>query len=201
MHRGERIFNLAASLSVLAWAALGIRKMVLLEGVSVVRVCVSLLHLCVGVLFLLRAPIRAHPGKREAALVLASFMGGALAFHVAQSPDRWALYAEIPFAIGTWIAMLSLAYLGRSFAILPALRTIVVTGPYRLVRHPVYAGELILVASCCASRPSYWAALVLLLAMVLMVARIRVEEAVLSREPAYREYTAHVPWHLLPGVW
>jgi len=92
----------------------------------------------------------------------------------------------------------SVAALGRSFGIAPADRGLVASGPYRVVRHPLYLGELVFYAGVCVARPSVlhitlWAALA-----CVQVARLRAEERSINR---YGEYAQVVPWRLAPGLW
>ena len=92
----------------------------------------------------------------------------------------------------------SVAALGRSFGIAPADRGLVAAGPYRVVRHPLYLGELVFYAGVCGARPSVlhitlWAALA-----CVQVARLRAEECSIRR---YDEYAQVVPWRLVPGLW
>lgn len=91
--------------------------------------------------------------------------------------------------------------LGRSFGILPAYRKhIVIAGPYRLVRHPMYLGYLIghvgvLLASFSMQNLAVMATLYIAQAI-----RIQKEEAVLCNVDEYRLYQKRVRWRLLPGV-
>ena len=53
------------------------------------------------------------------------------------------LLADFMIVLGMILSIYSLASLGRSFSIIPQARKLVQSGPYRLVRHPLYLGELI----------------------------------------------------------
>ena len=55
---------------------------------------------------------------------------------------------------GIAFSQVSRIYMGRSFGILPGNRGIVSTGPFRLVRHPIYAGWFLLTVGYLASYPS-----------------------------------------------
>lgn len=201
LSREERLFNVAAALSVLFWAAMGLRDAWLAGGAPTVRLCIVALHLCVGSLFLLRAPLKASASRRQILMAAISFLGGAVPFALAPPSHTWPAYAQIPFVAGIALAILSLTYLGRSFAILPNLREIVIRGPYRIVRHPAYVGELIAVTSCCIARIWWASGVALLLSVAALVVRIRIEESVLEYTPEYREYSAKVRFRLIPGVW
>lgn len=98
-----------------------------------------------------------------------------------------------------WICW-GLLSLGRSFGVSPADRGVVTHGPYRLVRHPIYAGEIAFTLAYTLGSPSWQNALVLALLASCQVVRALWEEEVLSHNTAYREYRARVPWRLLPGV-
>lgn len=91
--------------------------------------------------------------------------------------------------------------LGRSFGLLPAQRGVVMAGPYRVVRHPIYFGYLIGHAGFLLANFSWQNAAVLALLYVAQVVRIRREEAVLASNSAdYRAYRQRVRWRLLPFV-
>jgi protein-S-isoprenylcysteine O-methyltransferase Ste14 len=101
-----------------------------------------------------------------------------------------------------WI-LVSVLALGRCFGVLPEVRGLVTRGPYRLVRHPVYLGELGACAGLVLGSPTA----VNLVAAAVMLAgqlvRMRLEERALTREfPQYAAYAARtpriVPWPLRP---
>jgi protein-S-isoprenylcysteine O-methyltransferase Ste14 len=78
---------------------------------------------------------------------------------------------------------------------------VISTGPYALVRHPMYAGGLLYLPGMALALGSFWG-LVALAAMVpFLLWRLFDEERFLSRHlPGYTDYLAKVPWRLIPGV-
>ena len=90
--------------------------------------------------------------------------------------------------------------LGRSFGILPALRSFVGSGPYRYVRHPMYLGYFIGQTGYVLANFSFMNLCVLLGIFLALGLRINREEAVLSNSPEYLEYRGRVPWRLVPRV-
>lgn len=91
-------------------------------------------------------------------------------------------------------------FLGRSFGIVAANRGVKVTGPYRVVRHPMYAGYTMTHIGFLMMFP-YWQNFVIYaVAFALQVVRILREERVLSQDPNYHEFAQKVRWRLLPGV-
>ena len=133
---------------MLSWAVLGIAQEWQRGSVTSVRVCISLLHLCVGLLFIFRAPLRKDASLPSIAITALSFLACGVAFKLAPPTHEWPTAARALFVVGTGVAIVSLLQLGRSFAVFAAVRKIVVRGPYRIVRHPAYAGEFLLLTSC-----------------------------------------------------
>jgi protein-S-isoprenylcysteine O-methyltransferase Ste14 len=83
-------------------------------------------------------------------------------------------------------------------------QAVITSGPYRLVRHPSYAG-LVLVSVGSVTMMSNWLSLgvAAVATVVSLIAGIKVEEEVLHRElgDAYRAYAAATPHRLIPFVW
>ena len=90
--------------------------------------------------------------------------------------------------------------LRRSFGIAPANRGVKVTGPYRLVRHPMYAGYLVVHIGVLVLMASPLNVLIYGIGWWAQVRRLLAEEALLSRDPAYADYMTRVRWRLLPGL-
>jgi protein-S-isoprenylcysteine O-methyltransferase Ste14 len=81
-------------------------------------------------------------------------------------------------------------------------QTVINSGPYALVRHPMYSGVVIMYIFSPLALGSYWAMLPALLIIPLLVARLRNEEVVLLRDlPGYAAYMQQVKHRLVPGVW
>jgi protein-S-isoprenylcysteine O-methyltransferase Ste14 len=79
---------------------------------------------------------------------------------------------------------------------------VISTGPYALVRHPMYLGTLVMYLASPIALGSYWALIPALLIVPILVARIVNEEKVLERDlTGYREYEQHTRRRLLPGIW
>ncbi|MDE2404784.1 MAG: isoprenylcysteine carboxylmethyltransferase family protein [Sphingomonadales bacterium] len=90
--------------------------------------------------------------------------------------------------------------LRRSFGVAPANRGIKISGPYRLVRHPMYAGYLLVHIGSLLLFFSPMNVLIYTIGWWAQVRRLLAEEALLSRDDAYRAYCASVRWRLLPGL-
>lgn len=79
---------------------------------------------------------------------------------------------------------------------------VISSGPYALVRHPMYTGTIFFYILSPLALGSYWAMIPAVLIIPVLVMRIFDEEALLSRElPGYSEYTHKVPYRLIPRVW
>jgi protein-S-isoprenylcysteine O-methyltransferase Ste14 len=80
-------------------------------------------------------------------------------------------------------------------------QTVISTGPYAVVRHPMYSGGLILLLGTPIALGSYWALLAMAAIMPFLVWRLFDEERFLAKNLAgYTEYCAKVRWRLIPGV-
>ena len=103
--------------------------------------------------------------------------------------------------IGVALGQVSRLYLGRRFALLPANRGVMTRGPFRYVRHPVYAGWLILSIGYVMAFPSVRNGLIVVATMPFILWRIVQEETLLAEDPEFRDYLAHTRWRLIPGLY
>ena len=185
-------------LSLLGWAIAGV---VSADGLSPPRLTIVALQLVVGVLLLQRSPC-GRSGSPGALLVsIPSLVAGGVSLSLAPPLVCWSTAIDVVFAAAGVLAIVAFLWLSRSFAILPALRGIVVGGPYRLVRHPAYVGELTMVGACTAAAEHVAALLLFPLTVALIVPRILAEERLLDDTPTYASYAARVRYRLVPGVW
>jgi protein-S-isoprenylcysteine O-methyltransferase Ste14 len=80
--------------------------------------------------------------------------------------------------------------------------TVVSTGPYRYVRHPMYAAIVVFVVGTPLLLGSWFGVLVGLLFVVLLARRAILEERTLRAElPGYAAYLAQVQYRLIPYIW
>lgn len=79
---------------------------------------------------------------------------------------------------------------------------VISTGPYALVRHPMYVGALILMLAFPIALGSWWGLLMFIPCVAVIIWRLLDEEKFLSRNLAgYTEYKNQVQYHLIPSVW
>lgn len=79
---------------------------------------------------------------------------------------------------------------------------VVSTGPYAIVRHPMYAGLVPVMVGMGLWLHSTATAVAALIPTAFLVARIVLEERMLrARLPGYEAYTREVRWRLVPGIW
>ena len=88
--------------------------------------------------------------------------------------------------------------LRRSFGVIAANRVVKVSGPYRFVRHPMYAGYTITHLGFLLSGPNWWNFSVYALGLALNITRILAEERMLMADPAYQELSRKVRYRLVP---
>jgi protein-S-isoprenylcysteine O-methyltransferase Ste14 len=79
---------------------------------------------------------------------------------------------------------------------------VVSTGPYRIMRHPGYAGGLLGYVFIPLLLDSVWAWIPSILLMIVMVVRTALEDKTLQAElPGYKEYAQKTRYRLIPGIW
>ena len=109
--------------------------------------------------------------------------------------DLLVLPADVLATLGLAYSVWGLAYLRRSFSIIPEARRLVTGGPYGLSRHPVYLGEITTAIGVNLATTGWLGALAVAYFITAEILRMRWEEGVLSKAfpDAYPAYAARVP--------
>jgi protein-S-isoprenylcysteine O-methyltransferase Ste14 len=151
---------------------------------------------------------RAEPHRRARAPIAFAACGFAMvAVALVSGPSRETpaglLLAGDAVAVGGCVWLLASALvLGRCFGVLPEARGLVRSGPYRLVRHPVYLGEIAAIGGLTLAAPAVWNALVWALFVVAQMIRIGLEERALTDAfPEYSIYAAATSRLLPSRLW
>ena len=164
----------------------------------------------IGFLLLLGASVllRARPTGKARGLQprIAAFAGAFLVYAIPFFPRRELsvtveMVSTLLVLCGSAAAVVSLARLGRSFSMMAEARRLVTSGPYRIVRHPLYVAEELAIIGISMQFFSLSTAFVLAVHIAFQLRRMYNEEAVLAETfPEYAAYQQRTA-RLLPGIY
>jgi protein-S-isoprenylcysteine O-methyltransferase Ste14 len=153
-------------------------------------------------------------GERNQKVIMTITSLGFLALLVVPGLDHRFGWSHMPGAVAVFGDLLLLA---GWFGILAVFRantyaaatiqvaegqTVISTGPYAIVRHPMYAAALLMLLGIPVALGSWWGVVVLAAILPALAWRLIDEERVLIRDlHGYADYRAKVPWRLVPYVW
>jgi protein-S-isoprenylcysteine O-methyltransferase Ste14 len=162
-------------------------------------------HLIVLGIALTRRPPKAqdHSLLSSAAVSVAYGYPYAQVIYLGWFPGNPA-WPEAGFVMVTLAAVLSLTSLltiRRLFGVRPALRGLATTGPYRLVRHPMYLSYLVADIGYNLQEWNFGTVVLVIAGWVSLIYRIYAEERILSQDAGWQEYTTRVGYRLIPGIW
>jgi protein-S-isoprenylcysteine O-methyltransferase Ste14 len=153
--------------------------------------------------YLRRGPARATTSsvRARAPAVVATWAPFVIPWlHGASPGPMWQGVSDVLLLAGTAWAVWSLRSLGRNLSVIAQARDVADAGPYRWIRHPLYAGEIVSSLGLAIAAHSLAAIAAWLGICVLQVYRaVREEQLLLAVLPAYGAYRIRTA-ALLPGI-
>ncbi len=166
---------------------------------------------------LLERRMKAGPvaeGETTQKIIMGIAMTGFLAAIVVPALDHRFGWSAVPVGLALFgDALIALGFLfvffvlrtntyGASTIQIAEGQTVISTGPYAMVRHPMYAGALALLAGVPLALGSWWGLLPLMVLLPALIWRLLDEERFLiGNLPGYAEYRKQVRQRLLPFIW
>jgi protein-S-isoprenylcysteine O-methyltransferase Ste14 len=165
--------------------------------------CLASFYMLVALLIMARPPAKAQADgllPRIAAFV-GSYLPWTITLFGKTEQTLPNLLSTACVLIGMIMTLVTIRHLGRSFSLVPQARSVVQTGPYRWIKHPLYLAEEIAILGVVLQYLTPVTVIILVLHFGVQVCRILYEEDVLRRNcPEYCTYEAS-RWRLIPYVW
>jgi protein-S-isoprenylcysteine O-methyltransferase Ste14 len=165
--------------------------------------CLASFYVLLGLLVMTRPPAKAHADgllPRIAAFV-GTYLPWTIGFFGETGKALPNLASTVCLLTGMAMMLVTIRHLGKSFSLVPQARSVVQTGPYRWIKHPLYLAEEIAIFGVVLKVLSPLTLTLFVLHIGVQVCRIYYEEDLLRRNcPEYASYEAS-RWRLIPYVW
>lgn len=198
----QKYLNFYIFLNFAAYAVWHLKKAQSSGVLHITDVTFALQSLLLCSVILVRRDHKAvEPGLWRQTVALAAFFSGLLMLGSAPASSPAVLQVSLYITLtANFLGLLTILNLGRSFGILIAVREVKTGWLYSLVRHPMYATDILLRVGYLVGHPNSFAAAVVGFSVLAYYWRARYEEEFLSRDPVYREYMTKVPYRFIPYV-
>jgi protein-S-isoprenylcysteine O-methyltransferase Ste14 len=152
-----------------------------------------------------------RPAQRVIALLLILSFNALVVVSALDHRFRWShvpwivsVVGDLLFMLGLFVVLLTLranTYGGSSVEVVEG-QTVISTGPYAIVRHPMYVAAVVMAVGVPLALGSWWGLLAVIGLIATLVWRIIDEEKLLRSDlVGYTEYTHHVRYRLVPFIW
>ena len=165
--------------------------------------CLASFYMLLALLIMTRSPAKAQADgllPRIAAFV-GTYLPWTITFFGKTDQALPNLLSTACVLIGMIMMLVTIRHLGRSFSLVPQARSVVQTGPYRWIKHPLYFSEQIAILGVVLQYLTPVTVIVFVLHIGVQVCRILYEEDLLRRNcPEYSSYETS-RWRLIPCIW
>jgi len=163
----------------------------------------SLLFMIVESIFAVIALTRREPSEVSTSLYawVIAFAGTILPLFAEPTGTNDYALGQALQIVGVVFQLCAIISLNRSFGLVAANRGIVTGGMYRFVRHPLYHSYFLGLTGFLINHFSFYNVFLLSVQLMCQLRRIKDEEGLLRKDPAYQNYMTKTPWRLLPLIY
>jgi protein-S-isoprenylcysteine O-methyltransferase Ste14 len=196
------ILNVYLFLSFAGWGIWQTYQYHLKGTLGYVEISFTIQSLLVGVIILIRRPHQVfHTNLLHQAVAIIAFCSGAAFIGQPATGNPLAKHiSQVVILCANVLGVASLLNLGRSFGILIAFREVKSRGLYGIIRHPMYATDILLRMGFLINHFNLFILIVFIASTVCYVYRAILEERFLIHQPEYRGYMERVKYRFIPFV-
>jgi protein-S-isoprenylcysteine O-methyltransferase Ste14 len=172
-------------------------------SVIVCKFCLMSFYLVLFFLLMARPPAKSqvHSIMPRVAAFAGTYTPWTIGFFPAYHSTSLSLVATVCIVSGMVLAIITVLHLGTAFSLVPQARSVVRSGPYRCLRHPLYLAEEIAIVGALLQFLSPITVVIFLIHIGVQLCRIVYEERLLRLTfPEYASY-AMTSRRLIPYVW
>ncbi|QEE16990.1 isoprenylcysteine carboxylmethyltransferase family protein [Promethearchaeum syntrophicum] len=176
---------------------------------------IILLYIFNPALFQVRTEIFTENTKKYDRIFIYCFIVLSLLFYIIAGFDavrfQWSsfdnslIYLGIPIFLIGWIIGIWAMIANKNFTMTVSVdknRYLCDTGPYKIIRHPGYTGEIIMILSVPLIFGSAWSYIPAALLIIIFIVRTHFEDKLLQKElPGYDLYSKKTKFRLIPLIW
>lgn len=162
-------------------------------------------HLLVlGISLMRRRPVAQDaslPASLAVAIAYTYPYAQVICLHSMEGHVEWPTGGIALVTLSAFLSLAALFSLGTLFGVRPALRGLTTTGPYSVIRHPMYLAYFIADIGYQLQEWNVGTVLIVVVGWAASVYRIYAEERMLSLDTDWHAYVRSVPYRLVPGLW
>jgi protein-S-isoprenylcysteine O-methyltransferase Ste14 len=197
------IFNIYFLCNITAWIGWSASQIIREQKIGFNEISFICQNIILLMVVLLRKPHRGlDPSFFHQLVALVAFCSGVLL--IGQSATHNYLLTSISSLIiisANVFGIMTLLNLGRSFGVLIAVREVKIGGLYSLIRHPMYATDILLRLGFIISHFNAVSIMVFVASTGCYIFRAILEEKYLSHNTVYRQYMERVRYRFIPGFY
>ncbi len=196
----QSLLNIYLFLNFAGWGIWQTYQYHLKGTLGYVEISFTIQSLLLAVIFLIRKPHQLIQTNllHQAIAIIAFCSGAAFMGQPATGPQVAKQISQVVIFCANVLGVATLLNLGRSFGILIAFRRLKSRGLYGIVRHPMYATDILLRVGFLMSHFNLFTVLVFIISTACYVYRAILEERFLIQQPEYREYMKRVRYRFIP---
>ncbi len=198
----QKLINWYLCLNFIGWTLYQLHNAWINENLNFVEISFAVQNLVLIFIILIRRDYRAVDKNyfHQAIAIIAFFSGIAFMGQDSSGSDLTQQISLMVVAFANILGLITIFNLGRSFGILIAYRKVQNKGLYSIIRHPMYATDILLRFGFVISHTNWLTILIFVLSTACYIYRALLEEAFLSHQESYKDYKEKTKYRFIPFV-